>query len=119
ERVTANSIGQVGEGKASADQRAGSFLMHTKKHKGGQDFMAEKTVATTTSGKQMAPDKERTRAEERYIQPAVDIYEKPDGLVLLADLPGVSPNDLDVRLEDNILTIKARAKHAVEADPIY
>jgi HSP20 family protein len=81
--------------------------------------MAEKTVATTTSGKQMAPGKERTRAEERYIQPAVDIYEKPDSLVLLADLPGVSPNHLDVGLEDNILTIKAKAKHAVEAEPIY
>jgi HSP20 family molecular chaperone IbpA len=80
--------------------------------------MAEKTVATT-SGKQEAMSRERTRAEERYIQPPVDIYETPDGLVLLADLPGVGPGDLDVRLEDNILTIRAKAKHAFEGEPIY
>jgi HSP20 family protein len=80
--------------------------------------MAEKTVATT-SGKQMQTGREGTRAQERYIQPPVDIYEAPAGLVLIADLPGVAPGDLEVRLEDNILTIQAKAKHAVEAEPIY
>jgi HSP20 family protein len=80
--------------------------------------MAEKTVATT-SGKHEEMSREGTRAEERYIQPPVDIHETPNGLVLLADLPGVGPGDLDVRLEDNILTIKAKAKHAVTGEPIY
>ena len=50
--------------------------------------MPEKTVATS-SGKPARTDREITRAQERYIQPPVDIYEKPEGLVLLADLPGV------------------------------
>jgi HSP20 family molecular chaperone IbpA len=80
--------------------------------------MAEKTVATT-SGKQTALDKERTRAQERYIQPPVDIYEIPEGLVLLADLPGVEPTDLTIKLEDNILTIQASPKHLITAEPIY
>jgi len=82
--------------------------------------MAEKTVAMT-SGKQTGGgrERERTRAEEQYILPPVDIYEVEDRLVLLADLPGVSANDLDVRLEESILTIKAKARHAVEAEPIY
>ena len=80
--------------------------------------MAEKTVATT-GGKQMLAGRERTRAQERYMQPPVDIYETPEGLVLLADMPGVGPNDLEIRLEDNILTIQGRAKHAVDKDPIY
>ena len=81
--------------------------------------MAEKTVATTT-GTQVATGRERTRAQERYMQPPVDIYEMPEGLTLLADLPGVAPNDLDIRLEDNILTIQGKAKHAVtSAEPIY
>jgi HSP20 family protein len=80
--------------------------------------MAEKTVAVT-SGKQMATGREGTRAQERYIQPPVDIYETPEGLVLLADLPGVAPSDLTVRLEENILTIQGKAKHAVAAEPIY
>ncbi|TMA88519.1 MAG: Hsp20/alpha crystallin family protein [Deltaproteobacteria bacterium] len=82
--------------------------------------MPEKTVATT-SGKQAATatGREKTRDQERYIQPPVDIYEKPEGLVLLADLPGVGPGDLNVRLEDNILTIQAKAQHAITAEPIY
>ena|SRR5438093_10928565 len=80
--------------------------------------MAEKTVATTGE-KKPATGREATRAQERYIQPTVDIYESPDGLVLLADLPGVGPGDLDVRLQDNILTIQAKAKHAIEGEPIY
>ncbi|HEU4344010.1 MAG TPA: Hsp20/alpha crystallin family protein [Candidatus Binatia bacterium] len=80
--------------------------------------MAEKTIATTT-GKQATTGREGTRAQERYIQPPVDIYETPDGLVLLADLPGVAQSDLQVRLEDNILTIQGKAKHAVMAEPVY
>jgi HSP20 family protein len=81
-------------------------------------IMAEKTVAAT-GGKQMAQSKERTRMQERYMQPPVDIYETEEGLVLLADLPGVAPDGLKLRLEDNILTIQATAKHLVEAEPIY
>jgi HSP20 family molecular chaperone IbpA len=49
----------------------------------------------------------------------VDIYETIEGLVLLADLPGVAPSDLEVRLEENILTIQGKAKHAVASEPIY
>jgi HSP20 family molecular chaperone IbpA len=79
--------------------------------------MAEKTVATS-SAKQMQQDKEHTRMPERYLPPPVDIYEAEEGLVLLADLPGVSANDLKIRLEDNVLTIQASPKHSVEAEPL-
>jgi HSP20 family protein len=83
--------------------------------------MAEKTVATTSGRPAATPaaGREKTRDQERYIQPPVDIYEKPESLVLLADLPGVAPGDLNVRLEDNILTIQAKAQHAITAEPIY
>jgi HSP20 family protein len=80
--------------------------------------MAEQTVATT-SGQQMATSKEGTRAPERYIQPPVDIYETPEGLVLLADLPGVAPSDLVVRHEDNVLTIQGKAQHLLTLEPVY
>ena len=80
--------------------------------------MAEKTVATT-SGPQMTTAREGTRAQERYVQPPVDIYETPEGLVLLADLPGVAPSDLEMRLENNILTIQGKAKHVLMGEPIY
>jgi HSP20 family protein len=83
--------------------------------------MAEKTVATTTNQAANEPTqtKERTRGPERFVPPPVDIYETPEGLVLLADLPGVSPNDLKIRLEENILSIQAKPHHLIEREPIY
>jgi HSP20 family protein len=42
--------------------------------------------------------------------PAVDIYETENELVLKADLPDVNENDLDIRIENNILTIKGERK---------
>lgn len=35
--------------------------------------------------------------------PALDIFETTDGLVLEADLPGVHPNNLEIRVQDNVL----------------
>ena len=42
--------------------------------------------------------------------PAVDIYETEDELVVKADLPDVSEKDLDVRIENNALTIRGERK---------
>jgi HSP20 family molecular chaperone IbpA len=49
----------------------------------------------------------------------VHIYETPEGLVLLADLPGVAPTDLVVRHEDNVLTIQGKAQRRVSLEPVY
>ena len=37
--------------------------------------------------------------------PPIDIYETSDGLVLYADLPGVSAEGLDLQVQDNRLTL--------------
>ena len=42
--------------------------------------------------------------------PAVDIYETENELVVKADLPDVSEKDLDVRVENNMLTIRGERK---------
>lgn len=42
--------------------------------------------------------------------PAVDIYETENELVLKADLPDISEKDLDVRVENNTLTIHGERK---------
>ncbi len=42
--------------------------------------------------------------------PAVDIYETENELVVKADLPDVNEKDLDVRVENNILTIHGERK---------
>jgi HSP20 family protein len=42
--------------------------------------------------------------------PAVDIYENEHGLTVKADLPDVDSKDLDIRVENNILTIRGERK---------
>ena len=40
--------------------------------------------------------------------PPIDIYETPEGLVLYADLPGVTAEGLDLQVQDNRLTLFGR-----------
>lgn len=42
--------------------------------------------------------------------PAVDIYETENELVLKADLPDINEKDLDIRVENNMLTIRGERK---------
>jgi HSP20 family protein len=37
--------------------------------------------------------------------PAVDIFDAPDAIVLKAELPGISPDDIDIEVDDNVLSI--------------
>lgn len=42
--------------------------------------------------------------------PAVDIYENENELVIKADLPDIDEKDLDVRVENNTLTVRGERK---------
>ena len=46
----------------------------------------------------------------RTWSPSVDIYETEDAVVLKADLPDVKANDIEVRLENQTLTVKGERK---------
>jgi HSP20 family protein len=46
--------------------------------------------------------------------PLVDIYEKDGMLVLSAELPGVDPSAVDIRLENNVLTLSGARKPVTE-----
>jgi HSP20 family protein len=81
--------------------------------------MAEQTAALTTK-KTGAPDKAgekslATRDEAIYIAPPVDIFENEAALLVVADLPGVDKDGVDIRVEDDILTIKGNAKYTQPA----
>lgn len=43
------------------------------------------------------------------VLPAVDLIESKDSYVLLVELPGVKPTDVDMSLEKNVLTITGTA----------
>lgn len=42
--------------------------------------------------------------------PLVDIYEREGNIELKAELPGVEPKDVDVRVENNILTLRGERR---------
>jgi HSP20 family protein len=63
----------------------------------------------------------RPNSPTRRWIPAMDLVESGDHYVLRADLPGLSDSDVDVQLEDNILTISGRreAEHRHEQEGYY
>ena len=70
-------------------------------------------------------EKKPTRHEEGtrqgpWFEPAVDIYETDKLLTIDADLPGVSGNDIQVDLRDNVLTISASVPPVADKwRPVY
>jgi HSP20 family protein len=80
--------------------------------------MAEKTVAAGTQNKAVT-NREETRSQERYVTPPVDIYELGDALIVTADLPDISKENIDVRVENNLLTIRGKPSHSAPGEPVY
>lgn len=65
----------------------------------------EDSVVRPTSG---LPDMSTARAI------AIDMYETKDSVVVKAPMPGVKPEDVDISVTDQVLTIKGEAKHESE-----
>ncbi len=53
---------------------------------------------------------ERSHSRRTYV-PRVDIYAADDNFYLLADMPGVSQDGVDITLEKNQLTIRGRVEN--------
>lgn len=58
------------------------------------------------------PEKGELTRARRIFSPAVDIIERKDDIVVVADIPGVDDKTIDITLEKNVLTLYGR----VEAD---
>ncbi|RTZ66981.1 MAG: Hsp20/alpha crystallin family protein [Aquificaceae bacterium] len=61
-------------------------------------------VSKTANGSvEKATDKQ---TQQQTMTPATDIHETKDGATLYIDLPGVSPDALDIDVDQNVLTVK-------------
>lgn len=59
----------------------------------------------------------RTYVPERFEiewAPAVDVSETEDAIIVKADLPGVKPEDIEINIVDNVLTIRGEKKREAE-----
>jgi len=84
--------------------------------------MAEPTVAMpdTAQTQAVTPSEtdavEATRPREHYMTPPVDIYETPESLVVIADLPGIDPSHLEVRVDNHLLTLRGQTQETMPGD---
>ncbi len=81
--------------------------------------MPERTVPTPPQGDHQARGQEGTRAQERYFAPPVDIYETPEGLTVVADVAGVSRENLKIVVMDDILTLQGRSQDYLPGAPVH
>ena len=80
--------------------------------------MTESTVAVAQGnghGRSQHGRGEHSRGQEEtrgahFFRPNVDIFEESEKLVVLADMPGVKPDELDVHFEDGLLTIRGHVE---------
>lgn len=62
--------------------------------------------STRLTRQQSAPLAEQTQQNVHLASPPVDIFENADEILLVADLPGVAPDGLEVRLDGSELSIR-------------
>lgn len=79
--------------------------------------MAEKDVTVSRESEPAA--REEVRAPGSYIRPAVDIFETEQSLTLVADMPGVARDSLDINLERGILTFQGKVSAESRGEPLF
>lgn len=84
--------------------------------------MAENTIQTQNNvpvHTEHQPQPPVTREESRFLIPPVDIFEKDEALLVVADLPGVEKDNVDIRVDNNVLTIQATVRRETKGNGLY
>jgi HSP20 family protein len=68
--------------------------------------MANQQNVTSAPPKEAAAEATRTARNEAVIRPAVDIFETGEGITLTADMPGVSRERLNLRIDGSTLLVE-------------
>ena len=67
---------------------------------------------TVRSGDAQQPQPQQEQQPQRTVLPAVDVFEDSSGITLLADMPGVPKEGLDVKIESDTLSIEGQVASA-------
>lgn len=65
--------------------------------------MSDNKQMTTASS---APNRSADKEQQRAVVPSVDVFEDASGITLLADMPGVSKEELELKVEGEALWIE-------------
>ncbi len=65
------------------------------------------------------PEVVRRERQDRYFQPATDIIETADAVVLKLDMPGVAKENVDLTVDKDMLTIVGKAEPEEAGEPVY
>lgn len=58
-------------------------------------------------------DHDQSHVVTSHWRPAVDIKEEANRFVIMADLPGVDPGDIEITMENGVLSIKGERKSEI------
>ncbi len=86
-----------------------------KKEKAGKTTKKEETETKKISKK----EKKERRWFQGEGQLAIDVYQTESELVIQSAIAGVRPEDLEVSIEDDVITIKGERKKPVEEEGDY
>ncbi len=69
---------------------------------------------------ELAKQEEKT-TPGRYYVPAADIFETDQALTLMLEMPGVSKNNVDIQIENDVLRVEGKIDYSAykEVDPVY
>lgn len=82
--------------------------------------MAEGKEMAVREKKEVAAKEEKT-TPGRYFVPPADIYETDEALAVVLEMPGVEKKDIDVSLENDVLSVDGRIDFSKYRDmePVY
>lgn len=69
--------------------------------------MAEKQELEVSQKREVDTSREPTRPTRTFV-PSADIYESENALTVVVEMPGVSKDNVEVNIEDGVLTIEGR-----------
>src|SRR5689334_4121824 len=71
--------------------------------------------------KQEVAQAEEKTIPGRYYVPAADIFETDEALTLMLEMPGVSKNNIDVQIENDVLRVEGKIDYSTykDVEPVY
>jgi HSP20 family protein len=71
--------------------------------------------------KQELAQQEEKTVPGRYYMPAADIFETDDALTIMLEMPGVTKNNVDIQIENDVLRVEGKIDFSAYKDiePVY